>query len=73
MTVTEDAIWIASIAISVYLTAFLIPLILSGVVLFVSGSLTLKWIYDSGLLIIAIGNYVVFLPMLYHLKREGAE
>jgi hypothetical protein len=71
--VTEDAGWIVTIVVSVYMTAFLLPLILSGVVLFVSGSLTWKWVYDSGYLLIAIGNFVVFLPILYRLKREGAE
>ena len=73
MTIEEDVLWIAIIAIYVYLAAFLLPLILSYFVLFVSGSLTLKWIYASGLPLIVIGNYVVFLPMLYFLKREGAE
>ena len=73
MTVTENGIWIATIAISVYLTAFLLPLILSGITLFISGSLTWRWFFDSGYLLIAIGNFVVFLPMLYYLKREGAE
>jgi len=73
VTVTENGIWIAGIVISVYLTAFLLPLILSGVVLLVSGSLTWRWFYDSGYLLIAIGTLVVFLPMLYYLKREGAE
>ena len=73
MTVTENGIWIASIAISVYLTAFLLPLILSGIVFLVSGSLTWRWLYDSGYLLIAIGNFVVFLPMLYYLKRKEDE
>lgn len=72
MTVIEDALWIATIVISVYLTALLVPLVYSSIVLFVSGKLTWEWIHATGFQLIVVGTLVVFLPILYFLKR-GAE